>query len=304
MTGWLTVPIASLAVASALSLERPAATPTSVESGGLEHHHYAISARIRPLLFFWITRDDIGDAVVSRRRSADEIEYSLLIGSDPDRAPRGINRWGFIDEVIRPNGATLTALMTASDEESIDEAKANIQKHDDVRTFNVIHAAVTGDEAKSTVTSISAPSQYSFRQVHSVLDLAKHPSSGRTRIVRLPAGTRPGFLAAVAETMHAHVQQLQSSGRVAPGAPVAFVYHGKIYRLVAISARLEERRDSRAARVIASRFEIRNTQDGGVTPFMLSYAADGPLSETPIWASFQPRWWLQIELSLDDSNRR
>jgi hypothetical protein len=304
MIRWLTVAIASVAAASALAFERPAPTPPPGKSTGVEHHHYTISARIRPLLVFWITRDDIGDATVSRRSGADDTEYSLLIGSDPDRAPRGINRWGFIDEVIRSDGATLTALMTASDEESIDEAKANLQKHDDVRTFNVIHAAVAGDEAKSTVTAISVPSQYSYRQVHRVLDIARHPSGGRTRVVRLPPGTRPGFLAAVAETMHAHVQQLQTSGRVLPGETLPFVYHGKIYRLVATSARLQDNRDPHAGRVIASRFEIRNTQDGSATPFMLTYAADGPLSETPLWASFQPRWWLQIELSLDDSTRR
>jgi len=44
-------------------------------------------------LLFWIGRSNVGDAIVTRTAAPHETSYSLLIGSDPDRAPRRINRW-------------------------------------------------------------------------------------------------------------------------------------------------------------------------------------------------------------------
>jgi hypothetical protein len=36
----------------------------------------------------------------------------------------------------------------------------------------------------------------------------------------------------------------------------------------------------------------------------MTYAANGPLAETPLTASYQPRWWIEIQLSLDDTITR
>ncbi len=104
---------------------QPTIGPSQIPNN--QRHHYTMTARVRPLLF-WIGKDDVGDAVIARRRDADGIGYSLLIGSDPERAPRRINRWGYIDEEIRGDEATLIGLMTESDEESIGEAEAHVSK--------------------------------------------------------------------------------------------------------------------------------------------------------------------------------
>jgi hypothetical protein len=55
------------------------------------------------------------------------------------------------------------------------------------------------------------------------------------------------------------------------------------------------------ARVIASEFETRSTHDGEVTRFSMTYGTEGRLAEIPLAASYQPRWWMQIELALDDA---
>jgi hypothetical protein len=53
--------------------------------------------------------------------------------------------------------------------------------------------------------------------------------------------------------------------------------------------------------VIASDFETRSAYDGEVTQFSITYGTEGPLAEIPLAASYQPRWWMQIELTLDDT---
>ena len=119
MTRQLTLLLVALALAVGVhaNAASSAASPSSGSSG--ERHHYAISARVRPLLVFWISRSGVGDAVVTKRQGPSETGYSLLIGSDPDRAPRRINRWGYINEEMRGGEATLIGLMTESDEDSI-----------------------------------------------------------------------------------------------------------------------------------------------------------------------------------------
>jgi hypothetical protein len=303
--------VAPVALGVALGARATAGSSTASPSSGLsgERHHYSISARVRPLLVFWISQSEVGDAVMTKRQGPSETGYSLLIGSDPDRAPRRINRWGYIDEQIRGGHATLIGLMTESDEDSIKEAEANIGRPiAGDRAFKIIRATIDGDRARSIVTSIAAPAEYSFRQVHTVLDLAQRKSSegqeARARVIRLPSGTRPGFLTAIAELMHRHVDEWHASGRVQRGAPISYVYHGRIYELsVTRTQPVASVRVGGAtyAHVIASDFEARSSYDGEVDQFSITYGTDGPLAEVPLAASYRPRWWMQIDLTLDDS---
>src|SRR5438093_942062 len=303
--------LALISLVLALGVPANAGPSSASPSSGVdvERHHYSISARIRPLLVFWISRSGVGDAVVTKRQGPGDAGYSLLIGSDPDRAPRRINRWGYISEEIRGSEATLIGLMTESDEDSLQQAEANIGKQAvGDRTFKIIRATIDSGQARSSVSSIAAPSEYSFRQVDTVLALAQHESSEdperNVRVTRLPTGTRPGFLAAVAEVMHRHVDQWHASGRLQLGGPITYVYHGRIYELRATHTQpLASVRVGGAAyaRVIASDFETRSAYDGEVTQFSMTYGTEGPLAEIPLAASYQPRWWMQIDLTLDDT---
>jgi hypothetical protein len=227
-----------------------------------QRHHYTIGARVRPLLF-WIGKDDVGDAVVALKREADYASYALLIGSDPERAPRDINRWGYIAEDVRGDQATVIGLMTESNEDSVDQAEANLRKQAGNGTFNVIRASIAGGESRSVVTSVAAPSTYTFRQVDTVLELAdRRGVDGKARVVRVPPGGRPGFLSAVA------------SQHIGP----------KTYE-----------------HLIASQFQVKEAATDEVTNFSITYGADGPLAGVPVAATYQPRWWIEIQLTLDDT---
>jgi hypothetical protein len=287
---------------SARSPERSLAAGAAGDATG--SHHYVMSARVRPLLLFWIGRSNVGDAIVTRAVAPHEFRYSLLIGSDPDRAPRRINRWGYLEERIQGDAATVVGLMTESDEESLEEAEANLRRESSgVHTFKVIHAAIDGERSRSVVTAVGAPVDFSFRQVQAVLALAEDRSTpGASRVVRLPQGTRPGFLSAMAEMIHTQAESARA-GAVRLGRPLTYVYHGKLYELRGTSVQFKPTLDvnaSKYARVVAGEFATRSLVDGEETRFGLSYAIDGRLAEVPLTVSYQPRWWMQVNLALAD----
>ena len=92
-------------------------------------YRYRMAGKIRPLLFFWITKDGIGGARIRVRRGEDGASgLDLLIGSDPTRAPRGINRWGYILEETRGDETTVVGIMKKSDEDTLDQATSNVAR--------------------------------------------------------------------------------------------------------------------------------------------------------------------------------
>jgi hypothetical protein len=293
--------VALIAIGVDLTASRraiPSAEPASIALASgtetFERHHYSLAARVRPLLIFWISRSGVGDAIVTRRVSPGEAEYALLIGSDPDRAPRHINRWGYIKEEIRGAEARLVGLMTESDEDSIEQAEANLktQANGD-HPFKIIRATVQGEQAQSVVMSIGAPKDYNYRQLQTVLDLALHEASeGRIRTISLPPGTRPGFLAALADAMRTSAKT------------ITYVYHGRIYELRQLEARpIPDVRIGRASygRAIAADFIITSKRDGEQTSFSMTYGTEGRFAQVPLTVSYRPRWWMEVNLTLDDA---
>jgi len=262
--------------------------------GAVERYHYSISARVRPLVVFWIGRSGVGDAVVTRRRAAGEASYSVLIGSDPDRAPLRINRWGYIEEEIRGSYARVIGVMSQSDEDSIEEAEAHVRASKAERhPFKVIEATADGDEARSYVTSIAATQDYTVRHLSIVLDLARRgPSDARRRTIRLPAGTRSGFLAALDEAMRPPFVN-----------PMRYVYDGRLYELRRTPVETIPNlriADTSYGPAVAADFLITSAYDGERTRFSMTYGTTGPFAEVPLRVVYQPRWWIQVELTIDD----
>ena len=159
------------------------------------------------------------------------------------------------------------------------------------------------------VTAVSAPVSYSLRQAQTVLALAGDGggADARSRVVKLPRGTRPGFLSALSEMIHTQAETARA-GTLRPGTPLTYVHHGRFYELRSTSVDLKPASKAEAAqdsRVVAGRFSTRSLADGEETRFDLSYAIDGDLVEVPLTMTCQPRWWLQVTLVLtDDADAR
>ncbi|MDE3154656.1 MAG: hypothetical protein KGN76_06110 [Acidobacteriota bacterium] len=280
----------------------PPAEARPVPASAVVVHHYEMNGQIRPLLFFWIGRDDVGGATITWHRGQGTAGYSLLIGSDPARAPRGINRWGYIDEEIRGSVTNLLGVMTASNEQSLEEAEASVDRHaDGTHAFRVIRASIDGRQSRSAVTTLDTRQDYSFHQLGAVLDRIPPETAGDIRMVTVPDGIEPGFLSAVASLIHATVVEGPSGG--ARPASARYVYHGRLYDLRVARVRPVAAltvNGTTYRQLLRAEFENRNAATGSVTHFSLTYGTEGDLREIPVTISYQPRWWLRIELTLAD----
>src|SRR5262249_28429237 len=122
--------------------------------------------------------------------------------------------------------------------------------------------------------------------------------------VRSAQGTGVGFVYGLADVVHQQVKTVHGPGGIRRGPVVTYVYHGRLYQLRATRAEMMSTLQVGAStyrRIVAADFEIRNTYTGELTRFSMTYGTDGPLAEVPLTASYQPRWWMQVDLALDDT---
>lgn len=161
---------------------------------------YKMSGRVRPLLF-WIGKDDIGIArIVWRRGNGAAVGYELLVGTDPAKAPRSLNRWGYIAEDVEGADGSTLALMTGADEATYNEAASNSGRPPGAGDFRAIQAHVERGAATWQTARVSTPSALTVHDVDAALERIRHETAAApSRGMPLPSGARPGFLTAVAE---------------------------------------------------------------------------------------------------------
>src|SRR5262245_40940199 len=134
-------------------------------------HQYRASGAVRPLVLFWISRANVGGARITRRRADDgTIGLEMLTGSDPARAPFGVNRWGYIREIVRGNSAELVAVKTQTEEESLEEAKTNATNQSASRFLVFIRERVTAREATAWHAIADVGREASFHDLDFALD--------------------------------------------------------------------------------------------------------------------------------------
>ncbi len=115
-------------------IEEAARWVTLPEKVGVRYD-YEVTAAVRFLLF-WVSRDDVGQGYIqmgamSGTPAMETIQ--LLMGSDPAKAPLGINRWGAASEVWGPedHSSVFFGFMKASESDSAAAARAELSKEKD-----------------------------------------------------------------------------------------------------------------------------------------------------------------------------
>jgi hypothetical protein len=264
----------------------------------LHEHIYKMSGRVRALLL-WIGRDDVGSGSIRWRGAGEATAYELLIGSDPLRAPGQLNRWGYLAEEIQGGECAVVGVMSSSSEEGLGELKAGLAKTGGGRPFDTIRGRVTSHQAFARVTTVQASSTVTYREAGAVLDLAFGDASDAITQIDRPHGVRPGFLVSVAEMIHKSVASHSRGLRLA-AQTLPYIYGDRLYELRLLDATPLARfeRDGRTyEHVIRGRFETGRAGRAG-SWFELVYGTSGPLAEIPILISYQPKWWLQVELTI------
>lgn len=271
----------------------------------LREHSYVVNAKVRPLLLFWIARDNVGGARLTWRRGANGTRaFEFLVGSDPARAPRQINRWGFIVEELNGDNAEVLGVMKESSEETMEEAEAQIAQQGDISTFKAARTSIAGNRAVSGSMTVHAPAHLTYRELGALLALIPtEPPSLRT--LELPPGTQKGFLVAMDSLIHESLGPCrQGSDHVRHVPVVPYVYNQTIYDLSLLSCEYEPQlwiKTGTFAHVVDARFQVKNRKTKSETKFRLFYGTSGELREVPVRAVFRPRWWMEIELELDQS---
>jgi hypothetical protein len=268
-------------------------------------HRYRLAGKIRPLLF-WMGKDNVGSARVRWRRSEQgDAGYDLLIGSDPARAPRGINRWGLIMEESNAGVATLLGVMKKSNEETLEDAKSNVEREAAQGvTFNMIRATIEPSASVARVTSATVGRDYSYRELNALMEqLVQQTASPAVRKVAVPAGGRLGFLLGLAELLHDGVDTARATSRAPARKNLPYVFYRKQYDLTRVSSEILKQQsfgNVTYPRLLKSAFEIRARGESWTESFSVVCGIDGSLAEIPVFITYQPRWWLKLEFVLDE----
>jgi hypothetical protein len=269
-------------------------------------YRYRIAGKIRPLLLFWISRDGIGGARIRVRRGEGGASgFDLLIGSDPARAPRGINRWGYILEETRGGETTVLGVMKKSDEDTLDQATSNVAREANGKVvFKMIQATVNRVEPVARVNIAAMPRDYSYRELGALMAaMASDPSPPTIRKVPVLPGGRPGLLTAVAELLHDGGDTVRRTAKAPSKKCLAYVYYAKHYDVTRSSAAVETRATYGGVaypRLLRASFEVRARGESWTEKFTIVSGVDGQLAEVPVFVSYQPRWWFAIEMVRDD----
>lgn len=271
-------------------------------------YRYRMLGKLR-ILFFWVSRDGVGGARIRvRRGDGDAAGYDMLIGSDPKRAPRGINRWGYILEETRGDQTAVVGLMKKSDEDTLDEAASNVAKESQGGVvFNLIQATVTPAESIAKVTTAAVARDYSYRELNPLAEaLSAGASEPKVRRMPVPAGGRHGLMTSIVELIRDATDAVQRTGQAPGRRSLPYVFYSKQYEVTRVSASVRKGEAYGGVtypKLLRASFEVRAKGESWTEKFTIVSGIGGATDGIPVFVRYQPRWWLAVEMVLDDQER-
>jgi hypothetical protein len=263
---------------------------------------YILNARIRPLLF-WIRKNDVGEARITWRADrTGAYGYELLVGSDPLKAPRKINNWGYIAEHVSGSNATIIGVMRGGKADSVEDAETRLAREgQEGYVFETISAAVAGNSFVSETVQVRTPSDLTFRDLEALLALAAGAEAPR-RTAPMPEQTDPGFLSSVAELLReCSTAANVSKGRPTLPSPRAYIYNRRLYDLKVQSLKTIadfEASGRRYGTALDADFVATNRLTRRDTNFSIIWGTSGDVAGVPLKIVFRPKWWFEAELVL------
>jgi hypothetical protein len=283
-------------------------TIRSVPEGG-SRYQYVMTGAVR-LGLFWISRDDVGLGTIRTGRNAAGHEFiHLVIGSDPDKAPMGINRWGLATEVLDATSAesVFFGLMKPSNNASPAAARRDAAQAGGERWFQVLIGRNRSGSAVSVGKLIALSHEFTVKEAPAVQEAALSHLEGEAdpRVADGgPCGRCPGFLFSVRELIGEAI-----TGRPAP-ARRCYRYNGRVLTATLLRSEpvgerkivLRRRDGSSRTRVYRglrrAQFEVLDRRTGERSAFELLVGASGALAGVPLQIEYHPNWWLKLTLTL------
>jgi hypothetical protein len=264
-------------------------------------HLYRLVGKVR-LLFFWVSADDVGGTRITRRGGGAKQSIALLIGSEPSRAPRGVNEWGYVREDRVGDSTTVFGIRTVTAGESPDEAEARRTAAGNMAEFGLLCSTVSPLEVLSRTTAVYVGRDATYRDVDRVLDVVERSARWNGLHTLRPADTEAGFLTALDAMMRSTAIAAQS-GMTPRGSRLAYVYKDAVYDL--IQRRIErvqvlQTKSGSFRDLVRSEVVVKNRSTGSSTEFLITVGTGGALLGIPVAAVYQPNWWFKVELELDD----
>jgi hypothetical protein len=277
---------------------RPDAGPPAPAFHLLAEHRYRIVAQLR-VAFFWIGRDDVGSARLTSRTDGTTTALTLLVGSDPARAPRKLNQWGYLREEVRASDHADVFSVR-----SLDKGAATSPDGfgvGDGPIFGASCSAVNDGSVASARTTVNARG-LTYRMFDQLLDRVAVSPDWAARRTRRPAGADAGFLTALQHTL----EEVRDAGARSTEASQtrSYVYNDTIYDLSTRDSQPLGRTTVGARtfdRLVRADLSIRNRTTSDVTRFGVTFSPDLAATSLPVQIFYQPSFWLRIELRLDDA---
>jgi hypothetical protein len=289
-------------------------------------YDYTMTARVR-LIFFWAGKDDVGGGYIRRGVSADDPRqefFQVLFGSDPQKAPRAINRWGagtevswHKDPVGQSHADDVTAsaffgFMKSSQGKSAGEMQAELQreKEQGLHAFTGILSRVEPSRALSLKVPLQSNTDFNLHDYDSAepvmlqrLSDSAQPVHSLQDASRCPRAAE--FLATVAELMDAAL-----AGEAAPLAR-CYVYDAQENTLTlekttpidSLPVTLHGPNktallNTTHKNLLQLDFVSSHKLTGKKVYFTLYAGTQAALRGVPVQIAYQPNWWFQVVLNL------
>jgi len=280
--------------ATRTNVSTAAAMPVSFE------HSYRVVGRAGLGFVSW-SADDIGGARLVVRDAVGGASVSMLVGSEPERAPRNLNEWGYTFERIHGEHAESFVLRSVTPDDLAQEKSPRMPSQDEQRQFRAICASTIGSAVQSVSTTVRSDRAVTYRGVGALLDRLSQPQHSQRLDVAPPIGAAPGFLTALTRLLRGSVGDRAAVSAAQP--PVPYVYNSAVYDLQLRRKRLRTNVSiggQTYAELLRGDFVTVRRRDGDQTAFSVTYQVDGADAGVPLVVTFRPHWWLTIELQLDD----
>jgi hypothetical protein len=286
-------------------------------------YHYVMTCRLH-LFLFWAGRDDVGGGYVRIGKAANDERIQIiqiLFGSDPSKAPLGINRWGAGTEYLRggdsgqPQSSAFFGFIKSSKGQSVMAMQREIsrERNNGTHLFDGIMSRVDPDRALSTTIPYSSPQDLDFRQYPegekaALQQLENNPS----RQVRRLEGEARASCPRAGEFLSTTLQLLDDAldGHAMPDT-LCYIYNARHYQATLVSAHPVDQKKIHVAlhdgtgaldrtyrHLLDTQFSVLNQETQVTSLFEIFVGTEGKLRGTPVQIDYEPNWWFQIILNL------